>query len=86
MKAMNFQDGIPSNPIDKSKNHYALVLDLTSMQSAAENCHYPQLVGEPLRLKLNFTFTLEHFTELIVLGEQMCSVATDKLGVVGKNI
>ena len=60
MKAMNFQDDIPSIPIDNFKDHYVLVFDLTSMQDATENCHYPELVGEPLRLELNFTFPLEH--------------------------
>ena len=56
MKAMNFQDDIPSIPIDNFKDHYILVFDLTSMQDAAENCHYPELVGEQLRLDLDFTF------------------------------
>ena len=83
---MNFQDDIPSIPIDNFKDHYVLVFELTSMQDATENCHYPELVGEPLRLELNFTFPLEHVTELIVLGERMSSVAVDKFGVVGKNI
>ena len=86
MKAMNFQDDIPSIPIDNFKDHYVLVYDLTSMQDATENCHYPELVGEPLRLELYFTFPLEHVTEVIVLGERMSSVAIDKFGVVGKNI
>ena len=54
MKAMNFQDDIPSIPIDKFKDHYVLVFDLTSMQEATKNCHYPELVGEPLKLKLIF--------------------------------
>ena len=31
MKAMNFQDDIPSIPIDNFKDHYVLVFDLTSM-------------------------------------------------------
>ena len=62
MKAMNFQDDIPSIPIDNIKDHYVLVFHLTSMQDATENCHYPELVGEPLRLELNFTFPLEHVT------------------------
>ena len=35
------------------------MFDLTSMQDATENCHYPDLVGEALRLKLNFTNPLE---------------------------
>ena len=86
MKARNFQYEIPSIPIDIFKNHHVLVFDFTSMQDATENCRYPELVGEPLRLELNFTFPLEHVTELIVLGERMSSVAVDKFGVVGKNI
>ena len=84
MKAMNFQDDVLSLPIDSSKDHYVLVLDLTSMQDATDNCHHPELVGEPLRLELNFTFPLEHVTEIIVLGERVSSVAVDKLGVDGK--
>ena len=53
-KAMNFQDDIPSIPIDDFKDHYVLVFDLSSMQDATENCHYPELVGEPLRLEPKF--------------------------------
>ena len=86
MKAMKFQDDIRSIPSDNFKDHYVVLFDLTSMQDATENCHYPELVWEPLRLELNFTFPLEHVTELIVLGERMSSVAVDKFGVVGKNI
>ena len=86
MKAMNFQDDIPSIPIDDFKDHYMLVFDLTSMQDATEICLYPELVGEPLRLELIFTQPLENVTELIVLGERMWSVAVDKIGVVGKNV
>ena len=86
MKAMNFQDDIPSIPIDDFEDHYVLVFDLNSMQDATENCHYPELVGEPLRVELNFTNPLENVNELIVLGEQMSSVAVDKFGAVGKNV
>ena len=88
MKAMNFQDDIPSIPIDKFKDHYVVVFDLTLMQDATENCHYPELVGEPLRLKLKLNFTLlqEHVSELSVLGERMSSAAVVKFGAVGKNM
>ena len=86
MEAMNFQDNIPSIPIDDLKIHYVLVFDLTSMQDATENCYYPELVGEPLRLELNFTQPLENVTELIVLGKRMSSVAVDQFGVVAKNV
>ena len=83
MKAMNFEDDIPSILIDKFEDHYVLVFDLTSMQDATENCQYPELVGEPLRLELNFTQTHQNVTELIVLGERLSSVAVDKFDVVG---
>ena len=83
-KAMNFQDDIPSLPIDNLTDHYVLVFGLTSMQDATENCLFPELVGEPLRLELNFTFPLEHVTELIVLGKRMSSVAVDKIVLLEK--
>ena len=86
MKAMNFQDDIPSIPIDEFKDHYVLVFDLISIQDATENYHYPDLVGEPLRLELNFTNPLENVTELNVLGERMSSVAVDKFAVNRKNV
>ena len=84
MKAMSFQDEIPSFSINNFKYHYVLVFDLTSMQDATENCHYPELVGEPLKLELYFIFPLKHVTEFIVLGEQMSSVAVDKFGLIEK--
>ena len=86
MKAMILQDDIPSIPVDNFKDHYVLVLDLTSLQDATEKCHFPELVGEPLRLQLNFTQIPEKVTELIKLGERMSSVAVHKFGVVGKNV
>ena len=36
-KAMNFQDDIPSIPIDNFRYHYKLKFDSTSMQDAMEN-------------------------------------------------
>ena len=86
MKAMNFQYDIPSISIDDFKDHSVLMFDLTSMQDATENCHYCEFVGEQLRMELNFTHPLENVTELIVLDEQMSSLAVDKFGVVGKNV
>ena len=79
---MNFQDVIPSIPTDNFRDHSVLVFDLTSMQDAFENFHYTDLVGELLRLHLNFTFPLEHVTEIIVLGEPISSNAVDNFGVV----
>ena len=60
--------------------------DLTLMQDVNENCHYPELVGEQLRLELNSNFPLEHVTELIVLANRMSLVAVGKFDVDGKNI
>ena len=84
MKAMNFQDDIPSTIIENFEDHFVIVFHLNSMQDATEVWRYPELVGEPLRLELYFTFPLEHVTELNVLGERMSSVAVEKFGVVGK--
>ena len=54
MKAMNFQDDIPSIPVDNFKNLYVLVFHLPSVQDANEHYHYPELIGEPLRLEPYF--------------------------------
>ena len=86
MKSMNFQVDIPSIPVDNFKDHYVLVFDLTSRQNVTEHCHYPELIGELLRLELCFSSPLESVTEVIVLGERMSCVAVDKFGVVGKNL
>ena len=86
MKAMNFHDDIQSIPVGKFKDHYVLVFDLISMQDATEHCHYPELIGEPLRWELYFSSPLENVTEVIVLGERVSCVAVNKFGVVGKNL
>ena len=62
MKAINFQDDIRSIPVDNFEDHYVLVFDLISLQDATEKCHYPELVGKPLRLELSFTLPQEHVT------------------------
>ena len=86
MTAMNFQDDIPTIPIDNFQDHYNLLFDLTSMQDATEPCQYPEWIGEPLRMEPSFNTAPERITEVIVLGERMSSVAVDKFRVVGKNI
>ena len=78
MKAMNFQDEIPSIPVDNFKDHYVLDFDLTSMKDATEHCHYPEIFREPLRLQPYFSSPLENVTEVIVLGRLMSSVAVDR--------
>ena len=35
---MNFHDDIPSCPFDSFKDHFVLVVDLTSLQDAPEKC------------------------------------------------
>ena len=84
MIEMSFQDDIRSISTDNFKNQYVLVFDLTSMQDATVECHYPTVVREPLRLELNFNFRLEHVTDFNVLEERMLSFAVDYFGVGGK--
>ena len=74
----------PLIPIDNFKDHCIRVFEFTSMQKTTENRHHPEKFRDPLRLKLNFNFLLDHVTELFVLGERMSRVAVDKFGVVGK--
>ena len=86
MEAMNFQDDIPSTPVDIFKDPYILLFDLTSIQDAIQHCHSPELIGGSLGLELYFSSPVENVTEVTVLGERMSSVAVDKFGVVGKNL
>ena len=78
MKAMTFQDDTLSFQSDNFKDHYVLVFELTSMQIAPGNSHYPELVGGPLRPELNFTFPLEDVTEMIVLEGRNSLAAVDE--------
>ena len=86
MKAMNFNEEIPSLPHNLFQNHYVLVFDLTSLQDAGEKIHYPELSGESIRLELFFDRPLRSVTELIVLGERMSTVKIDQFGTVAKNV
>ena len=86
IKATNFQDDIPSIPVDNFKDQYILVFDLTSMQDANAHCHYPELIGIPLILERYFSSPLENVTDVFVLGQRMSFVAVDEFGVLGKNL
>ena len=90
MKAMQFNEDFPALPMEDFQNHYVLVFDMTSLQDAAEQLHYPEHNGESLRLEIFFQFPLEQVTELIVLGEMLVlglsKVQIDKFGTVAKNV
>ena len=61
-----------------------LVFNLTSLQDAGENVHYPQWGS--LRLEMFVERPLTNVAELIVLGEQISTVKIDEFGRVAKNI
>ena len=86
MEAMNFRDDIFSIPNDNFKDQYVLMFDLTSMQDATENCHYPEPVGEPLRLELNFTLPLEHVFELLFWENEGLWLQLTKLVLLEKHL
>ena len=67
---MQFNEGFPALLMEVFQNHYFLIFDLTSLQDAAEQLHYPKLSGESLRLEMFFQFPLEQVTEVIVLEER----------------
>ena len=56
------------------QNHYLLVFDLTSLQEAAEQLHWPELSRESWGLEIFFQFSLEQVTVVIVLGERLSNV------------
>ena len=86
MRAMTFDDDVTSILIDKFKDHYVVKLDFTSILDATNICQYPELLGEPLRLGLNFTYLLGHVTEMDLSRERKSSVSFDKIWVVGREI
>ena len=63
-----------------------LKFDLTSLQDAGENVHYPERSGESLRLEMFFERPLTIVTELIVLGERISKVKIDQFRTVAKNV
>ena len=85
MKAMIFKEEIPALPNNLFQNHYVLVFDLTSLQDAGENIHYPELSLESILLEMFFDHPLRSVTELVVLGERMTTVKIDHFGTAAKN-
>ena len=83
-KQTTFRMIFHQSPLMISKITMCWCLIWLQCRTLTENCHYPELAGEPLGLQLNFTYPVENVTELIVLDERMSSVAVDKSGVVWK--
>ena len=83
MKAMQFNEDFPALSMEDFQIHHMLVFDLTSLQDAAEHLHYPEFIGESLRLEM---FSMEQVTEVIVLGERLSNFQIDKFGTFAKNV
>ena len=86
MRAMNFNEEIPVLPNDFFTDHYVLVFDLTSLQDAGKNVHYPEISGENLCLEMFFERPLTIVTELIFLEERISTVKIDQFGTVAKYV
>ena len=84
MIAMHFIEGFPALPMEDFQNHSILVFDWISIQDAKEQLHYPELKEESLRIEMFFHFPFEQVTELIVLGERLSDIQTDKFGTFAK--
>ena len=67
MKAMQFNEDFLALPMKIFQNNYILVIDVTSLQDAAEQLDYPKLSGESLILEMFFQITLEQVAKVIVL-------------------
>ena len=53
---MQFNEDFLAFPMEAFQNHFILVFDLTSIQDAAEQLHYPELSWESLRIEMFFHF------------------------------
>ena len=56
LRAFIFQVDVHPFSFDNFKDPSVLVFDLTSKQDASKKCHFPEQVGEPLRMELNLNF------------------------------
>ena len=79
---MRFNEDFSALPMKDFQNHYILVFDLTSLQDAAEQLHYPEVSGKSLRLEMFFQFPLVLVTDVIVLGERLSNIQIDKFETV----
>ena len=86
MKAMHLNEDFPALPMEGFQNHCILDFDLTSLQDAAEQLHYPELNGESLRLEMFFQFSLEPVTEVIISRERTAKFQNNKFRTIATNI
>ena len=86
LKARQFNKNFPALPIEDFQNHSILVFNLTSLQDAAEQLHYPDFCGESLNLEMFFQFPLDQVTEVIVLGERLSNIQIEQLRTVAKKV
>ena len=59
IESKHFNEDFPALPQEDFQRHCYLVYDLTPLQGAAEQMHYPELSGGNLRLKTFLQFHLE---------------------------
>ena len=78
------QDG-PLIKLDNYENHYYLVFDLTSTLLCNQEIYYPEIVGAPIRIELEFSTNTSTPLELFVLGERFTTVQIDHTGKVLKH-
>ena len=78
------QDG-PLIKLDNYENHYYLVFDLTSTLQCNQEIYYPEIVGAPIRVELEFSANTSTPLELFVLGERFTTVQIDHTGKVLKH-
>ena len=78
------QDG-PLIKLSNYENHYYLVFDLTSTQQSNQEIYYPEIVGAPIRVELEFSTNTAAPLELFVLGERFSTIQIDHTGKVLKH-
>ena len=61
------------------------MFDLTSTQQCIQELYFPETVGAPLRLELEFSRETAEPIEVLVIGERLSTVTIDQNGKVLKH-
>ncbi len=68
LQSLHFDRDGPEITLDNYANHFYLVFDLTSTQQCDHDVYYPEIVGAPIKLELEFSEPTANPLEFFVVG------------------
>ena len=85
LQSLLFDRDGPEITLDNYANHFYLVFDLTSTQQCNHDVYYPEIVGAPICLELEFSQPTANPLEVFVVGERLSTITIDHKGKVQKH-